>query len=34
MNLQTRYELEVAQDQLAAKVERDVQPLETARSRR
>jgi addiction module HigA family antidote len=30
MNLQTRYELEVAQDELAAKVERDVQPLETA----
>ena len=28
MNLQTRYELEVAQDELAAKVERDVQPLE------
>src|SRR6266403_6050220 len=27
MNLQTRYELEVAQDELAAKVERDVQPL-------
>jgi addiction module HigA family antidote len=33
MNLQTRYDLEVAQDQLAAKVERDVQPLETASSR-
>jgi addiction module HigA family antidote len=30
MNLQTRYELEVAQDEIAAKVERDVQPLETA----
>jgi antitoxin HigA-1 len=30
MNLQTRYDLEVAQDKLAAKVERDVQPLETA----
>ena len=29
MNLQTRYDLEVAQDELAAKVERDVQPLET-----
>jgi antitoxin HigA-1 len=29
MNLQTRYELEVAQDEIAAKVERDVQPLET-----
>jgi len=34
MNLQTRYELEVAQDELAAKVDRDVQPLETAASRR
>jgi len=34
MNLQTRYELEVAQDELASKVERDVQPLETAASRR
>jgi antitoxin HigA-1 len=34
MNLQTRYELEVAQDELAAKVERDVQPLQTAGSRR
>ncbi|HWO37537.1 MAG TPA: HigA family addiction module antitoxin [Candidatus Acidoferrum sp.] len=33
MNLQSRYDLEVAQDELAAKVERDVQPLETARSR-
>src|SRR5438067_3662639 len=31
MNLQTRYDLEVAQDELAAKVERDVQPLETDR---
>src|SRR5882762_3753770 len=30
MNLQTRYELEVAEDELAAKVERDVQPLETS----
>ena len=30
MNLQTRYDLEVAEDELAAKVERDVQPLETA----
>ena len=27
MNLQTRYGLEVAQDELAAKVERDVQPV-------
>src|SRR6267142_5805335 len=34
MNLQTRYELEVAQDELAAKVQRDVQPLETATPRR
>ncbi len=33
MNLQTRYELEVAQDELAAKVERDVQPLETVGQR-
>jgi addiction module HigA family antidote len=33
MNLQSRYDLEVAQDELAAKVERDVQPLETAPSR-
>src|ERR1700736_632229 len=29
MNLQTRYELETAEDELAAKVERDVQPLDT-----
>src|ERR1700693_492800 len=28
MNLQTRYDLEVAQDKIAAKVHRDVQPLE------
>jgi len=34
MNLQTRYELEVAQDELATKVERDVQPLETVGARR
>jgi antitoxin HigA-1 len=33
MNLQTRYDLEVAQDEIAAKVERDVQPLETVSSR-
>jgi antitoxin HigA-1 len=33
MNLQTRYDLELAEDELAAKVERDVQPLETASSR-
>jgi addiction module HigA family antidote len=29
MNIQTRYELEIAEDEIAAKVERDVQPLET-----
>lgn len=34
MNLQTRYELEVAEDELAVKVQRDVQPLETAGIRR
>jgi len=28
MNLQTRYDLEVAEDEIAAKVPRDVQPLE------
>jgi len=28
MNLQTRYELEVAEDEIADKVERDVRPLE------
>ncbi len=28
MNLQTRYDLEVAEDKIAAKVQRDVQPLE------
>jgi plasmid maintenance system antidote protein VapI len=28
MNLQTRYDLEVAEDEIAAKVVRDVQPLE------
>lgn len=33
MNLQTRYELEVAEDEIAAKVERDVQPLETTTTR-
>jgi addiction module HigA family antidote len=33
MNLQTRYDLEVAQDELAGRVERDVQPLETVSSR-
>lgn len=30
MNLQTRYDLEVAQDELAAQVDRDVQPLISA----
>lgn len=30
MNLQSRYDLEVAEDEIAAKVERDVRPLETA----
>jgi addiction module HigA family antidote len=34
MNLQTRFELEVAEDEIAAKVERDVRPLETAAARR
>lgn len=33
MNLQTRYDLEVAQDELAGKVARDVRPLETASGR-
>ena len=33
MNLQTRYDLEVAEDELADKVERDVQPLEVASGR-
>jgi antitoxin HigA-1 len=33
MNLQIRYDLEIAQDEVSAKVERDVQPLETASSR-
>jgi addiction module HigA family antidote len=28
MNLQTRYDLEVAEDEIAAKVARDVRPLE------
>ena len=34
MNLQTRYELEVAEDEVAAKVERDVQPLQAVGARR
>ena len=33
MNLQTRYDLEVAQDEIAAKVARDVQPLEAVMAR-
>jgi len=33
MNLQTRYDLEVAEDEIAAKVERDVQPLEAVSRR-
>ena len=33
MNLQTRYDLEVAQDEISAKVERDVQPLESVATR-
>jgi addiction module HigA family antidote len=28
MNLQTRYDLEVAEDEIAARAERDVRPLE------
>ncbi len=30
MNLQTRYDLEVAEDEIAAKVQRDVRPLQAA----
>jgi addiction module HigA family antidote len=30
MNLQTRYDLEVAEDEIADKVERDVRPLQAA----
>jgi len=33
MNLQSRYDLEVAEDKLADKVERDVQPLEVVSGR-
>ena len=33
MNLQTRYELEVAEDEIADKVERDVRPLRAAPAR-
>ncbi len=32
MNLQTRYDLEVAEDEIAHRVERDVRPLEPALS--
>jgi addiction module HigA family antidote len=33
MNLQTRFDLEVAEDELADEVERDVQPLEVVSGR-
>jgi len=33
MNLQTRYDLEAAEDELADKVERDVRPLEAVSGR-
>jgi addiction module HigA family antidote len=33
MNLQSRYDLEVAEDEIAKKVERDVRPLETPAAR-
>jgi addiction module HigA family antidote len=33
MNLQTRYDLEVAEDEIAAKVERDVLPLQQSQAR-
>src|SRR5579864_644500 len=33
MNLQTRYDLEVAEDEMAARVDRDVRPLETMSER-
>ena len=33
MNLQTRYDLEIAEDEIAAKVDRDVQPLEIVAAR-
>jgi addiction module HigA family antidote len=33
MNLQTRYDLEVAEDEIGDKVERDVRPLEAAPAR-
>jgi addiction module HigA family antidote len=31
MNLQTRFDLEIAEDRIAAKVQRDVQPLQVIR---
>lgn len=34
MNLQTRYDLEVAEDEIAAKVARDVRPFDGAVARR
>jgi antitoxin HigA-1 len=33
MNLQTRYDLEVAEDEIADKIERDVRPLEAVPAR-
>ena len=33
MNLQTRYDLDIAEDALSSKVERDVRPLEVTSSR-
>ncbi len=33
MNMQLKYELDVAEDELAAKIERDVQPFEAISSR-
>lgn len=33
MNLQTRYDLEVAEDEIAAEVERDVRPLDQISAR-
>jgi len=33
MNLQTRYDLEVAEDEIAARVERDVRPFELGTER-
>jgi plasmid maintenance system antidote protein VapI len=33
MNLQSRYDLEVAEDRIAAKIARDVRPLEAIEAR-